>query len=64
MYDIKASRKMGETILISFEENGTNKYETYTFGELVDMKINTIDLLDRPMSYRVDPATHTIVSKK
>ena len=50
MNDIKASKKMGEGILISFEENGTNKFETYTFGELVDMKINAINLLERPMS--------------
>ncbi len=63
MYDIKASKKMGDGILISFEENGTNKFETYTFGELVDMKINAINLLERPMSYRVDPAAHKIVSR-
>ena len=64
MYDVKASKKMGDGILISYEENGTNKFETYTFGELVDMKINSLDLLDRPMKYRVDPKAHKIVSKK
>ena len=63
MYDIKASKKMGDGILISFEENGTNKFETYTFGELVDMKINAINLLERPMLYRVHPAAHKIVSR-
>ena len=64
MYDIKASRKMGEGILISYEENDVTKYESYNFQDLLDMKINSLDLLDRPMSYRVDPVAHTIVSKK
>jgi hypothetical protein len=64
MYDIKASKKMGEGILVSWEENNTNKFESYNFQELVNMKINALDLLDRPMSYRVDNAAHKIVSKK
>jgi hypothetical protein len=64
MYDIKASRKMGEGILVSYEENDINKYESYNFQDLLDMKINSLDLLDRPMSYRVDPVAHKIISKK
>jgi len=64
MYDIKASKKMGNGVLISYEENGMNKFESYNFQEFIDMKINLLDLLDRPMSYRVDPAAHMIVSKK
>jgi hypothetical protein len=64
MNDIKASKKMGNGVLISYEENGMNKFESYNFQELIDMKINSLDLLDRPMSYRVDPAAHRIVSKK
>jgi hypothetical protein len=64
MYDIKASKKMGEGIIISYEENGVNKYESYNFQDLLDLKINALNLLDRPMSYQVDPAAHKIVSKK
>jgi len=55
---------MGEGIIVSYEENGTNKYESYNFQDLLDMKINALDLIDRPMSYRVDPAAHKIVAKK
>jgi len=64
MYDIKASKKMGNDIMISFEVNGKNQFEAFGFQDLVDMKINALDLLDRPMSYKIDPAAHTIVSKK
>lgn len=64
MYDIKASKKMGRDILVSWEENGMNKFESFNFEELIDMKINALDLLDRPMSYQIDNAAHRIVSKK
>lgn len=64
MHDIKASKKMGEDILISWEENNTNRYASYNFQELIDMRINALDLLDRPMAYQVDNAARKIVSKK
>ena len=64
MYDIKASKKMGEGILISYEENDVNRFESYNFQELVDMKINALDLLDRPKSYKVDKGSHKLIVKK
>jgi hypothetical protein len=64
MHAVKASKKMGESILISWEENGSNHFEAYTFQELQDLKVNALDLLDRPMSYQVDPATRSIAAKK
>lgn len=64
MHDIKASKKMGEGIMISYDENGATKFDSYNFQDLIDMKINSLDLLERPMSYRIDPVAHKIVSKK
>jgi len=48
----------------NFFHLGEKKYESFNYGELVDMKINALDLLDRPMSYRIDPAAYKILSKK
>ncbi|MFA4859577.1 hypothetical protein [Methanoregula sp.] len=64
MHDIKASKKMGNDIMVSFEVDGKNQFEAFNFQDLIDMKINVLDLLDRPMSYKVDMAKHTIVPKK
>ena len=64
MHDIKASKKMENGIVVSFEENGKNQFESFNYQELLDMKINALDLLDRPMSYKVDMAARVIVSKK
>lgn len=64
MHDIKASKKMENGIVVSFEVNGKNQFESFNYQELVAMKINALDLLDRPMSYKIDMAARRIVSKK
>jgi hypothetical protein len=64
MQDITSSKKMENGIVVFWEEKGEKKYESFNYAELVDMKINALDLLDRPKSYKVDKAAHTLVSKK
>lgn len=64
MYDIKASKRMGNDITVSYEVDGKTRFESFNFQDLIDLKINALDLLDRPMTYRIDPAARTIVSKK
>ena len=39
-------------------------YESFNYSELIDMKINALDLLDHPKSYKVDMDKHTLISKK
>jgi len=64
MHDIFGTKKMENGIVVFFEEKGENKYESFNYGELVDMKINALDLLDRPKSYKVDTDAHKLISKK
>jgi hypothetical protein len=64
MQDITSSKKMENGIVVFWEEKGEKKYESFNYAELVDMKINALDLLDRPKSYKVDKAAHTLISKK
>jgi hypothetical protein len=64
MHNIIGSRKMENGIVVFWEEGGKRKDESFNFQELIDMKINALDLLDRPDSYKVDKSAHTIVSKK
>jgi len=64
MQDILSSRKMENGIVVFWEEKGVKKNESFNYAELIDMKINALDLLDHPKSYKVDKATHVIVSKK
>ena len=64
MKDIYSSKKMENGIVVFFDEKDEKKYESFNYGELVDMKINALDLLERPKSYKVDKAAHQIIAKK
>jgi len=64
MQDIVSSKKMENGIVVFFEEKGEKKYESFNYEELVDMKINALDLLERPKSYKVDKVAHKIIVKK
>ena len=64
MHDIVSSKKMKNGIVVFWNEQGEKKYESFNYSELIDMKINALDLLERPKSYKVDTAAHTIIAAK
>ena len=64
MHDIISSKKMENGIAVFWDEKGEKKYESFNYSELIDMRINALDLLDRPKSYKVDTDAHLLVSKK
>jgi len=64
MHDIVSSKKMENGIVVFWDEKGGKEYESFNYQELIDMKINSLDLLDHPKSYKVDKAAHAIISKK
>jgi hypothetical protein len=64
MHDILSSKKMENGVVVFWDEKGEKKNESFNFQELIDMKINALDLLDRPQSYKVDKAAHRLIGKK
>lgn len=64
MHDIVSSKKMENGIVVFWDENDGKKYESFNYQELIDMKINALDLLDRPKSYKVDKDAHKLIVKK
>jgi hypothetical protein len=64
MQDIVSSKKMENGIVVFWDESGEKKYESFNYSELIDMKINALDLLEHPKSYKVDKDKHTVISKK
>jgi hypothetical protein len=64
MKDIVASKKMENGITVFWEEGPETKYDSFNYSELIDMKINALDLLDDPTAYGVDVEDHRIISKK
>jgi hypothetical protein len=64
MHDIVSSRKMENGIVVFWDEKGEKKNESFNYQELIDMKINALDLLDRPKSYKIDKDAHKLIVKK
>jgi len=64
MQDIVSSKKMENGVVVFWVEKGEKKDESFNYSELIDMKINALDLLERPKSYGVDVKARKIVSKK
>jgi len=58
------SKKMENGIVVFWDESGEKKYDSFNYSELIDMKINALDLLEHPKAYKVDMDKHTIVMKK
>lgn len=64
MHDVVSSKKMENGIVVFWDETGGKESESFNYAELVDMKINALDLLERPKFYKVDKDTHKLIVKK
>jgi hypothetical protein len=64
MKDISGSKKMENGVVVFWDEKGEKESESFNYEELVDMRINALDLLDHPKSYKVDKGAHQLIVKK
>jgi hypothetical protein len=64
MQKIIGSKKMENGIVVFWLDRDAKKWDSFNFQELIDMKINAMDLLERPESYQVDEKGHTLIAKK
>lgn len=63
MYDIESGKKMENGIVIFYQLKGEKKFESFNYQELIDQKINALDLLEHPHRYRVDTRSHRVFTK-
>jgi hypothetical protein len=63
MYDITSAKKMENGVVLFYEEKGEKKYESFNYQELIDLKINALDLMDHPKMYSLDVDIHKIYMK-
>ncbi|WAC05943.1 MAG: hypothetical protein OS112_04745 [Methanoregula sp.] len=64
MHPIASSKKMENGIVVFWHEKDEKKFDSFNFSELIDMKINALDLLDKPKSYSIDVEKHKLIVKK
>jgi len=53
MHDLVSSKKTDNGIVVVWSEGNQVKDRSFTYPELVEMKIDADDLLGRPMLYKI-----------
>jgi hypothetical protein len=64
MKDIVKTRKMENGVAVYYMEGNEIKQESFNYSELIDLKINALDLLEDPKAYQVDLEKHRVAMKK
>lgn len=64
MQNITKTRKMENGIAVYYKVGTGEKFESFNYHELIDLKINALDLLQDPKNYAVDTEKHRLVMKK
>jgi hypothetical protein len=64
MQKIVSSKKMENGIVVFWMEKNEKKYDSFNYSELIDMKINALDLLSNPTWYSIDVEGHKLTVKK
>jgi len=63
MPDIVASKKVPEGIVVMWGDGSSIKSENFNYQDLIDQNVNALDLLDRPIAYKIDPKLRKISPK-
>jgi hypothetical protein len=63
MKDITGVKKIDNGIVVEFREGEGYRTDGFTYAELIEMKINALDLLDHPQNYALDRETRRIVER-
>ncbi len=64
MKDIVKTRKMENGVAVYYMEGNEIKQESFNYSELIDLKINALDLLKDSKAYQVDLEKHRVAMKK
>jgi len=63
MKEILSGLKREDGIQVLWQQGVESKTLFFSYSDLIDMKINALDLLDNPKNYALDVDAHRIISK-
>jgi hypothetical protein len=59
-YEIITGVKREDGIIVLWQDQQQMKSMFFEYRDLIEQRINALDLLDHPKMYRLDPESHTI----
>lgn len=54
---------MENGLVVFYEAKGVKEYESFNYEELIDLKINALDMIQNPRMYSIDTEVHKIYMK-
>ena len=64
MQEIGSSRRKPNGIDVFWQEGAVKRRDFFSFSELIELRINAVDLLDHPSLYLIDGENHRIVASE
>lgn len=64
MKDITDVKRMENGLALYYGGMAAREFVSFNYSELIDMKINALDLLENPNYYGLDVDNRQIISKK
>ena len=57
---VSGTRRRGDGVNVTWAAGGEEREAFFSFGELIDLKVNVLDLLNNPGNYAIDEGTRRI----
>ena len=63
MFDIVTTKQMPDGIVVFWFDDDGKKFEAFGYSNLIDMKVNALDLINHPANYAIDEEERVLVQK-
>jgi len=63
MFNIVTTKRMPDGIVVFWLDDDGKKFEAFGYANLIDLKINALDLLNNPQNYAIDAEEKILVQK-
>ena len=60
MYRILSTKRLGDGVNVVWEKEGKEMISNFSFAELIDLRVNALDVLNTPGNYGIDEKTGKI----
>lgn len=64
MEKISMTKKMENGVAVYYGGVAERKFESFNFSELIDLRINVLDLLENPQGYLLDTQKRQLIMSK